>query len=137
MPVHPRAARARTRQGRAGLCDNGGAVALPIPARLHFPPVWPRVGADDSADGANHARAEGADKHGGQGHRSEGAGRLIIEDLTAKARSNCRHVQPCLESVASEASWSSYQSFLFAALRPPDARRSENGDGQIPLDRLL
>ena len=56
------------------------------------------------------------------GHRSEGAGRLIIEDFTAKARS--------------EASWSSYRSFLFAALRPPDARRSENGDEQIPLDRL-
>jgi hypothetical protein len=50
---------------------------------------------------------------------------------------------PHLESVASAASWSSYRSFLFAAFGPApevvqiDARRSENGYVQIPLDRLL
>ena len=50
---------------------------------------------------------------------------------------------PHLESVASEASWSRYRSFLFAASGPApkvvriDARRSENGYVQIPLDRLL
>ena len=50
---------------------------------------------------------------------------------------------PHLESVASEASWSRYRSFLFAASGPApkvvriDARRLENGYAQIPLDQLL
>ena len=50
---------------------------------------------------------------------------------------------PHLELVASEASWSRYRSFLFAASGPApkvaqiDARRLENGNEQIPLDRLL
>ena len=73
---------------------------------------------------------------------SDDAGQLI-EDLTVKVWSNFRVLQHCRELVASEASWSSYRSFLLAAsgLAPKvariDARRSENGDEQIPLDRLL
>jgi hypothetical protein len=35
----------------------------PIPARLHLPPVRPRVGANDPAARTDHARPEGADKH--------------------------------------------------------------------------
>ena len=37
--------------------------ASPIPARLHFPPVRPRVRADDPAVGADLPRAEGAHEH--------------------------------------------------------------------------
>ena len=39
-------------------------ASSPIPARLHFPPVRPGVGADDPTSCADHPRAEGADENG-------------------------------------------------------------------------
>ena len=53
-------ARAGTFAARA--LDRG--ASSPIPARLHFPPVRPGVGADDPTSCADHPRAEGADENG-------------------------------------------------------------------------
>ena len=56
----------------------------PTPTRLHLPPVRPRVGADNTAPGADHARAEGAREHAialGCGQATAASHGLFVSDL--------------------------------------------------------